>query len=93
MHMKIGIMFNWFTMTLRCWKLLKKAPKRVNKAKKELAYQLLFTPYVLVWRQKVPQSVKDRARGLITGMFSIYNGSNLCLFNVLVNIKYCKAEL
>ena len=77
MHMKMGIMFKWFTTTLRRWKLLKKAPK-VNKAKKELAYQLLFTraPYcdVLVWRQNVPQSVKDRARGLITGIFSIYNG-------------------
>ena len=79
MHMKMGIMFNWFTTTLSCWKLLKKAPKRVNKAKKELAYQLFVTPYVLVWRQNVPQSVKDWATGLITGIFSIYN-SIICVY-------------
>ena len=63
-YMKMGIMFNWFTTT-QTLEAAKKTPKRVNKAKKELAYQLFFTPYVLVWRQNVPWSVKYRARDLI----------------------------
>ena len=41
MHMKMGIMFNWFIMTLGCCKLLKRVPKRVNKAKTELVYYSL----------------------------------------------------
>ena len=93
----MGIMFNWFTTTLRCWKLLKKAPKRVNKAKKELAYQLFVTPYVLVWRQNVPQSVKDWVRGLIMGIFSIYN-SIICVYLMFLLIystikQNCKAGI
>ena len=93
----MGIMFNWFTTTLRRWKLLNKAPKRVNKAKKELAYQLFVTPYVLVWRQNVPQSVKDWAKGLITGIFSIYN-SKICVYLMFLLIyntikQKCKAGI
>ena len=93
----MGIMFNWFTTTLRRWKLLKKAPKRVNKAKKELAYQLFVTPYVLVWRQNVPQSVKHWARGLITGIVSIYN-SIICVYLMFLLIystikQNCKAGI
>ena len=100
----MGIMFNWFTTT-QTLEVAKKAPKRVNKAKKELAYQLFFTPYVLVWRQNVPQSVKYRARVLITGIFSICNGI-ICVYLMFLllylsdlsmtrffNIQYCKTEL
>ena len=65
--------------------------------------QLFFTraPYcdVLVWRQNVPQSVKDRARGFITGIFSysIYNGI-ICGYLMFLLIystvkRNCKASI
>ena len=52
---------------------------------------------MLVWRQNVPQSVMDRARGLITSIFSICNGI-ICVYLMFLLIystvkQNCKAGI
>lgn len=67
--MKMGIKFNWFIMTHKCWKLLKRVPKRINKAKRELVY---YSLHLMCLFGGKTFTIKDLARGLITGMLSSY---------------------
>ena len=68
--MRMGIVFNWFRTTLGCWKLLRRITKRVNKAKRELAYYF-YTLHACLGAKHSIVAITNLVRGLIAGMLSM----------------------